>query len=94
MTRLDGIAGGLLSAAPKRRGPCLSRVVDAFLAAVQEGDAILLDIENRRIELGIPAAELEERLRAWKPRAPKYTSGVFQKYIRLVGSAAQGAVTG
>jgi dihydroxy-acid dehydratase len=64
------------------------------IAAVQEGDSILLDIENRRIELEIPPAELESRLKAWKPRAPKYTSGVFQKYIRLVGSAAQGAVTG
>ena len=64
------------------------------IAAIQEGDSILLDIENRRIELEIPAAELEQRLNAWQPRPPKYTSGVFQKYIRLVGSAAQGAVTG
>jgi dihydroxy-acid dehydratase len=64
------------------------------IAAVQEGDPILLDIENRRIELEIPPAELETRLKAWQPRPPKYTSGVFQKYIRLVGSAAQGAVTG
>ncbi|HLH43922.1 MAG TPA: dihydroxy-acid dehydratase [Bryobacteraceae bacterium] len=63
------------------------------IAAVREGDSILLDIDNRRIELEIPAAELDERLKAWQPRPPKYTSGVFQKYIRLVGSAAQGAVT-
>ena len=63
------------------------------IAAVQEGDSILLDIENRRIELEIPEAELTARLKAWQPRPPKYTSGVFQKYIRLVGSAAQGAVT-
>jgi dihydroxy-acid dehydratase len=64
------------------------------IAAVREGDSILLDIENRRIDLEIPAAELESRLKAWKPPAPKYTSGVFDKYVRLVGSAAQGAVTG
>ncbi|HEY6347175.1 MAG TPA: dihydroxy-acid dehydratase [Bryobacteraceae bacterium] len=64
------------------------------IAAVREGDSILLDIENRRIDLEIPAAELESRLKAWKPPAPKYTSGVFEKYVRLVGSAAQGAVTG
>ena len=63
------------------------------IAAVQEGDSILLDIENRKIELEIPAAELETRLKAWKPPAPKYTSGVFDKYVRLVGSAAGGAVT-
>src|SRR5215472_7018429 len=63
------------------------------IAAVQEGDSILLDIENRKIELEIPADELERRLKAWKPPAPKYHSGVFDKYIRLVGSAALGAVT-
>jgi dihydroxy-acid dehydratase len=63
------------------------------IAAVQEGDSILLDIENRKIELEIPPAELEARLKAWKPPSPKYTSGVFDKYVRLVGSAATGAVT-
>jgi dihydroxy-acid dehydratase len=63
------------------------------IAAVQEGDSILLDLENRRIELEIPAAELEARLKAWTPPAPKYSSGVFEKYVRLVGSAARGAVT-
>jgi dihydroxy-acid dehydratase len=63
------------------------------IAAVQEGDSILLDIENRKIELEIPSAELEARLKAWTPPAPKYTSGVFDKYVRLVGSAANGAVT-
>jgi dihydroxy-acid dehydratase len=63
------------------------------IAAVQEGDSILLDIENRKIELEIPSAELEARLKAWKAPSPKYTSGVFDKYVRLVGSAATGAVT-
>ncbi|HEY7338146.1 MAG TPA: dihydroxy-acid dehydratase [Bryobacteraceae bacterium] len=64
------------------------------IAAVREGDSILLDIENRKIELEIPAAELEARLKDWKAPGAKYTSGVFQKYVKLVGSAAQGAVTG
>ncbi len=64
------------------------------IAAVREGDPILLDLENRKIELEIPAAELEARLKAWKAPAPKYVSGVFHKYVRLVGSAARGAVTG
>jgi dihydroxy-acid dehydratase len=63
------------------------------IAAVREGDSILLDIENRRIELEISEAELSARLKAWTPPAPKYTSGVFDKYIRLVGSASGGAVT-
>jgi dihydroxy-acid dehydratase len=63
------------------------------IAVVQEGDTISLDIQKRTIELEIPPDELALRLNAWKAPAPKYTSGVFQKYVKLVGSAAQGAVT-
>jgi dihydroxy-acid dehydratase len=63
------------------------------IAVVREGDNILLDIENRKIELEIPAAELASRLAAWKPPAAKYNTGVFAKYVKLVGSAANGAVT-
>jgi dihydroxy-acid dehydratase len=63
------------------------------IAAVREGDTISLDIQKRTIELEIPPDELTSRLKAWKAPAPKYTSGVFQKYVKLVGSAAQGAVT-
>ncbi len=64
------------------------------IAAVREGDVISIDVTNRVIDLEIPAEELDKRLREWKAPALKYTSGVFQKYVKLVGSAAQGAVTG
>jgi len=63
------------------------------IAAVKDGDSIFLDIENRKIELEIPAEELAARLKAWKAPAVKYKSGVFLKYVNSVGSAAQGAVT-
>jgi dihydroxy-acid dehydratase len=63
------------------------------IAAVQEGDTILLDIANRKIEVEISEQELSERLKSWKPPAPKYPVGVFHKYVRLVGSASKGAVT-
>ncbi len=64
------------------------------IAAVQEGDMISIDIEKRTIELEISPEDLVARLYSWKNPEPKYTSGVFQKYVKLVGSAAQGAVTG
>jgi dihydroxy-acid dehydratase len=64
------------------------------IAAVREGDMISIDVTKRVIDLEIPAEELDKRLREWKAPAAKYTSGVFQKYVKLVGSAAQGAVTG
>ncbi len=63
------------------------------IAAVREGDIIVLNIEKRSIDLELTAEELDARLRTWKPPQPKYATGVFQKYVKLVGSAAQGAVT-
>jgi len=64
------------------------------IALVREGDMISLNIEKRTIDVLVPAEELASRKNSWRPPAPKYTSGVFQKYASLVGSASQGAVTG
>lgn len=64
------------------------------IAAVREGDTINIDIAARLITLEVPAAEIAARLQAFTPPAAKYTSGVFAKYVRLVGSASEGAVTG
>ncbi|MGI8746632.1 MAG: dihydroxy-acid dehydratase [Bryobacteraceae bacterium] len=63
------------------------------IAAVHEGDTIALDIEKRMIEIEVSAQELEDRLRQWKKPEPRYRSGVFAKYVALVGSAAEGAIT-
>jgi dihydroxy-acid dehydratase len=63
------------------------------IAAVREGDTIDIDIEKRTISLEIPAEELAARLREWKAPAPHYTTGVFAKYVAMVSSAAEGAVT-
>ncbi|MBV9441017.1 MAG: dihydroxy-acid dehydratase, partial [Candidatus Eremiobacteraeota bacterium] len=63
------------------------------LAAVRDGDVIAIDVALRRIDLEIDAATLAERLRAYRPPAPRYTTGVFAKYARLVSSASEGAVT-
>ncbi|MGH7755789.1 MAG: dihydroxy-acid dehydratase, partial [Vulcanimicrobiaceae bacterium] len=63
------------------------------LAAARDGDSIVIDTEQGRVDLDIPAAELADRLRGWKPPAPRYTSGVFAKYAALVSSAADGAIT-
>ena len=63
------------------------------LSAVREGDTIRIDIEKKEIELEIPEAEMKARLAAFVPREPRFKSGVFHKYVRLVGSASLGAVT-
>ncbi len=63
------------------------------LAALRDGDVVVIDIDNRRLDTEVPAGEIAERLRAWTPPKPHYTSGVFAKYAALVSSAADGAIT-
>ena len=63
------------------------------IAAVREGDAISINLETRQINLDIPAEELKARMAKFIKPAPKYTSGVMAKYVALVGSAADGALT-
>jgi dihydroxy-acid dehydratase len=63
------------------------------IALIEEGDEIVIDAENRRIDLGVDGAELERRRRSWVAPEPRYRTGALAKYARLVGSAAHGAVT-
>ena len=63
------------------------------IAIVRDGDPILFDERNRRLQLEVSDAEIESRLAAWRPPAPRFASGVMAKYARLVSSASTGAVT-
>jgi dihydroxy-acid dehydratase len=64
------------------------------IALVRDGDVIVLDTESRRLEVEVSDEEMQKRRAQWTARPPKYTSGVFAKYARLVSSASTGAVTG
>jgi dihydroxy-acid dehydratase len=63
------------------------------IAAVRDGDEIVIDVEARTLDLAVPADVIAERLRAWRAPEPHYRGGVFSKYAATVGSAAYGAVT-
>ncbi|MEM4206690.1 MAG: dihydroxy-acid dehydratase, partial [Nitrososphaerota archaeon] len=63
------------------------------IAAVEDGDKILIDVEEGRLDLLISQEELQERLRKLRIRPPKITTGLLGKYASLVTSAAMGAVT-
>jgi dihydroxy-acid dehydratase len=81
------------------RGFCVGHVapeaaVGGPIAAVEEGDIVNLDIKNRKIDLEVPPETLAARLKKWKAPEPRYRTGVFAKYVALVGSASEGAVTG
>lgn len=60
------------------------------IALVREGDTITLDVRARRLDVD---ADLDDRRKAWKAPAPKYSTGVMAKYARLVSSASEGAIT-
>jgi dihydroxy-acid dehydratase len=63
------------------------------IAHIREGDAIVLDVENRRLDLDVTGEELARRAGEWSQPAPRYESGVFAKYAASVGSASEGART-
>jgi dihydroxy-acid dehydratase len=63
------------------------------IAVVLDGDAVIFDIANRRLDVEISEAEMRERLGRWSPPPLRYTSGVLAKYAKLVSSASAGAVT-
>jgi dihydroxy-acid dehydratase len=63
------------------------------IAAVREGDEIVIDVDRKALDLVVEPAEIERRLAEWRRPAPRYTGGVLAKYAALVGSASTGAVT-
>ena len=63
------------------------------IAAVHEGDTIIIDVENRRLDVDLSEAQIQQRLASWSAPPPRYTSGVLAKYARLVTDASRGAVT-
>jgi dihydroxy-acid dehydratase len=62
------------------------------IAAVQDGDTITIDVENRRLDVDLPDDEIARRVEAYE--SPSYSgNGVLAKYAKLVSSASEGAVT-
>jgi dihydroxy-acid dehydratase len=63
------------------------------IAALQDGDIIVLDVEKRKLSVELTDVEIKTRLLKWKAPAPHYTKGVMAKYAKLVSSASKGAIT-
>ena len=64
------------------------------IAVVQDGDVINVDAVNRKLDMEVSDEEIRRRFQGWQPLPPTHTTGALAKYATLVGSAAQGAVTG
>jgi dihydroxy-acid dehydratase len=79
-----GLMAGHVSPEAARGGP---------LAALQDGDTVVIDVEARTLSVELSDDELAARLERWSPPPPRYATGVFAKYAALVSSASEGAVT-
>lgn len=63
------------------------------IAAVKDGDPILIDIEREVLNIEIPEDEIKRRIMNLPDPKPKFTSGILGKYIKMVQSASKGAIT-
>jgi dihydroxy-acid dehydratase len=81
------------------RGFCVGHIAPEAsrggpMAAVRDGDIIVIDVASRTLDVEVAADTLKERLATWRAPQPRYATGVLGKYARLVSSASTGAVTG
>jgi dihydroxy-acid dehydratase len=79
------------------RGPCIGHISPEAaeggpIAAVRNGDTIILDIPNRSLSIKLSKTEMKKRLAKWKPREPKIKSGWLARYAKVVTSANTGAI--
>jgi dihydroxy-acid dehydratase len=63
------------------------------IAAIHDGDTIVFDIPNRKLNVEITDAEMQKRLSVWRAPQPRFSQGVMAKYALLVSSSSLGAIT-
>jgi dihydroxy-acid dehydratase len=64
------------------------------IAFLRDGDRIRLDVADGTLDVLVDADEFASRREGFTPLPPRYTTGVLGKYVKLVGSAANGAICG
>jgi dihydroxy-acid dehydratase len=78
-------------------GPCVGHVSPEArsggpIGIIKDGDEITIDIPNRKIELHLSDDEIQNRLKTYQPVQRDIPPGYMRRYVKLVGSAAKGAV--
>ncbi|MCM8797314.1 MAG: dihydroxy-acid dehydratase, partial [Candidatus Omnitrophica bacterium] len=79
------------------KGPCIGHVspeasAGGPIAILRDGDIIIIDIPNRKLEVKLSESEIKRRFKEWKPVLPKIKSGYLARYSKLVSSADKGAI--
>ena len=62
------------------------------IALIEDGDMIIIDIPNRKLELEVSDEELARRRANWVQPEPKINTGYLTRYAKLTTSANTGAV--
>jgi dihydroxy-acid dehydratase len=62
------------------------------IAALRDGDEVIIDIANQRLDTALSQGEIEARLAALPPFQPKIDTGYLKRYAQYVTSASRGAV--
>ena len=78
-----GLMVGHVSPEAVRGGP---------LAALRDGDIVIVDVAARELRVELSDDEIAARLSDWAPPPPRYSTGVFATYAALVSSASDGAI--
>ena len=63
------------------------------LALIEDGDTIVIDAENKTIDLGVDNDTLANRRASWKRPPSSVRTGLLAKFRAEVASASEGAVT-
>lgn len=93
--RVGLITDGRFSGATS--GPCVGHISpEAYdggpIAALRDGDEILIDIPNRKLEVSLTDEEIKNRLKNFAPLEKPVAKGYMQRYRKLVSSPATGAI--
>lgn len=80
------------------RGPCIGHISPEAaeggpIAMIREGDYILIDIPNRKIDLEIKEEDLQKRRREWQPKEGR-VEGYLSQYRKGTSSSDKGASMG
>ncbi|HEU0335034.1 MAG TPA: dihydroxy-acid dehydratase, partial [Gaiellaceae bacterium] len=79
-----GFMVGHVAPEASKRGP---------IAALREGDIVVLDVDRRELNVELADEEIAARLAGWVEPEPRYRRGALANYATLVSSASEGAVT-
>ena len=69
---------------------CPEAATGGPIALVEEGDIILIDINNNRLDVKVSDEEMAARKAKWQPRVPEVTTGYLARYAAMAAPASKG----